>query len=77
MTTTTGTRYEVGIKNSHSSFSPDGRKKSWSKTYDLQDCYNHIAELREHVYDGKKPYEHSVFVIRINTTVTTEFEVKP
>ena len=74
MTTKSGSRYEVGIKNQGVSFSQDGRKESWTKTYNLEDCKNHIAELRNYVYDGKKPYGNTQFVIRTITTVETEID---
>lgn len=76
MTTRTHISYEVGIKGGHGCFSPDGRKTSWTKTYGFEDVVNHIAELREHVYEGKKPYANSQFVIRTVTTVTTEIDYK-
>lgn len=75
MTTKTFTQYFPKIKGGSGYFSPDGFSKGGSN-YGYEECLQHIAELREKVYMGRKPYEHSEFQIMVETTVETTFDIK-
>lgn len=68
--------FQVSIKGSTGHFSQSGYSKyDFRKGYDLEDCYGHISELREHIYEGKKIYENSTFVITTVVSVYTSIEV--
>ena len=62
----------VKIKGQHASFSPDGFSKGGGDNYDPID---HIEELRNHIWDGRKIYEKSQFQIVHETRVITEIDV--
>ncbi len=82
------THYRVAIKDTHSYFSEDGWSgygERWrmmtkdqlpegEQVYGYEQALEHVKELREHMYDGKKIYKDSKFIITTVVTVETSME---
>jgi len=69
--TTTHTTYYPRIKGQSGYFCPSG----FSKIGTEYNIYDHIKELRDSIYEGKKQYETAEFEIVAVTTVTTVIPV--
>lgn len=84
MKTESNTHYTVSTEGFGGHYSPTGYSKyneRWSKSlkenilpwdvYGYEQALEHIEELREHIYNGKKHLENANFIINIVTTITT------
>lgn len=49
----------------------NGELKPGERIYGYAQALEHIEEIKQHVYQGKKHNEKAVFTIHINTMVTT------
>lgn len=88
MTTRTSIRYHVQIADTSSSFAPDRYSKYYDRlslqgkgvkieVYGPEQCREHIAELRQHSYEGKKIYADADFEIVRTITIEETFPAGP
>ena len=85
--TTMCTQYHVTYDGFHGYFSQSGYSKYYERftakdkgllnedIYGLEQAKEHIKELKEYEYMGKKPNENTQFVIEVVSTIVTSIEV--
>lgn len=88
MKTSINTQYRVAYEGLNGWYSPDGYSKyheRWKQSqekntmpwdvYGYEQALDHIKELKEDIYEGKKHNANKKFFIEIITTVTTKVPI--